>query len=487
MPSIADLADACLLPPFVGLTAPEWVLRRLEGGMRGVTLFGRNIESREQVAALTAQLRAARSDVLIAIDEEGGDVTRLEYHVGSSYPGNYALGVIDDVDLTRAVAASIGADLAMVGINFDLAPVADVNSNPLNPVIGVRSFGSDAALVGRHVAAYVEGLQSHRVIACAKHFPGHGDTTVDSHIGLPHVSAGRAELDEVALLPFRAAIAAGVQSIMTAHIVMSAFGDEPATVSASVLTGLLRKELAYDGLVITDAVDMAAVADAIGTPEAAVRALIAGADAICVGGGETGEEIVTEIRDAIVDAVLDGRLSQERLTEAVGRIERAASWAAPADSDAVSDIGLVAARRAVSVAGADGAVSLSGPAVVVEIRPVANIAVGTVPWGMADALSTRDPATSVVGLSEHDVDVSAILASADGRPIVLVFRDLARYPWALALADAIVLARPDTISVDMGWPGQLPNGAQVVISAHGGGRVNAIAVAELLHPQLVTT
>ncbi|MDQ1682125.1 MAG: beta-N-acetylhexosaminidase, partial [Frankiaceae bacterium] len=173
--------------------------------------------------------------------------------------------------------------------------------------------------------------------------------------------------------------------------------------------------------------------------------------------------------------------------EAVGRIERAASWAAPSDSDAVSDIGLVAARRAVSVAGADGAVTLSGPAVVVEIRPVANIAVGTVPWGMADALSTRDPATSVVGLSEHDVDVSAILASADGRPIVLVFRDLARYPWALALADAIVLARPDTISVDMGWPGQLPNGAQVVISAHGGGRVNAIAVAELLHPQLVTS
>ncbi|MDQ1714565.1 MAG: beta-N-acetylhexosaminidase, partial [Frankiaceae bacterium] len=178
MPSIADLADACLLPPFVGLTAPDWVLRRLEGGMRGVTLFGRNIESRQQVAALTAQLRAARSDVLIAIDEEGGDVTRLEYHVGSSYPGNYALGVIDDLDLTRAVAASIGADLAMVGINFDLAPVADVNSNPLNPVIGVRSFGSDAALVGRHVAAYVEGLQSHGVIACAKHFPGHGDTTV---------------------------------------------------------------------------------------------------------------------------------------------------------------------------------------------------------------------------------------------------------------------------------------------------------------------
>ena len=484
MPSVAALADACLLPPFVGLTAPEWVLRRLEGGMRGVTLFGRNIESRQQVAALTAQLRAARSDVLIAIDEEGGDVTRLEYHVGSSYPGNYALGVIDDAELTRAVGGSIGADLALVGINFNLAPVADINSNPLNPVIGVRSFGSDPALVGRHVAAYVEGLQEHGVIACAKHFPGHGDTTVDSHVGLPTVGADRDELDAVALVPFRAAIAAGVQSIMTAHIVMTAFGDEPATISTEVLTGLLRNELAYDGLVISDAVDMAAVADAIGTPEAAVRALIAGADAICVGGGDTGEEVVTDIRDAIVQAVLDGRLSPERLAEAVARIERAAAWATPTGAAADSDIGLTAARRAVAVSGPD--IRLSGPAVVVEIRPVANIAVGTVPWGMADALTAREAGTTVIALSDSDVDVSSVLATAAGRPIVLVFRDLARYTWARSLADAILAARPDTIAVDMGWPGVLPAGARSIVSAHGGGRVNAIAVAELLLPELVT-
>ncbi|MDQ1700934.1 MAG: beta-N-acetylhexosaminidase [Frankiaceae bacterium] len=488
MESIDALADACLLPPFVGTTAPEWVLRRLAGGMRGVTLFGRNVESRQQLAALTAQLRAARADVLIAIDEEGGDVTRLEYHVGSSYPGNYALGVIDDVDLTRAVAGSIGADLALVGINFDLAPVADVNSNPLNPSIGVRSFGADPALVARHVAAYVEGLQTHGVIACAKHFPGHGDTSVDSHLGLPTVTAGRDELDRVALLPFRAAIAAGVQSIMTAHIVMTAFGDEPATISSAVLTGLLRDELGYDGLVITDAVDMAAVADAYGTPGAAVRALIAGADAICVGGGDTGEEIVTEIRDAIVAAVRDGSLPAERLEEAVRRIDRAAAWAKPTDAVPAGDIGLTAARRAVAVSGA--AVSdqpLSGPALVAEIRPVANIAVGTVPWGMGVVLTARDPGTSVVTLSEDETDVDALLELATGRPVVLVFRDLARHPWAQTLADAVVAARPDAICVDMGWPGALPAGARVVIAAHGGGRVNGLAVAELLLPPLVAS
>jgi beta-N-acetylhexosaminidase len=322
--SLASLADACLLPPFVGTTAPDWVLRRLDGGMRGVTLFGRNVATRQQLRTLTDQLRSARSDVLIAIDEEGGDVTRLEYHVGSSYPGNFALGAIDDPSLTRAVAASIGADLALTGINFDLAPVADVNSNPLNPVIGVRSFGDDPRLVARHVAAYVEGLQSRGVIACAKHFPGHGDTVVDSHVGLPHVGASRRQLDEVALVPFRAAIGAGVRAIMTAHIVVPALDDVPATVSAAILTGLLRDELGYDGLVITDAVDMAGVASTLGMAEATVRALIAGADAICVGGGPTGEEIVTELRDAIVDAVGDGRLPEARLLEAVERIERAA-------------------------------------------------------------------------------------------------------------------------------------------------------------------
>jgi beta-N-acetylhexosaminidase len=485
VPSLASLADACLLPPFVGTAAPDWVLRRLDGGMRGVTLFGRNVATREQVRALTDQLRTARPDVLIAIDEEGGDVTRLEYHVGSSYPGNFALGAIDDTDMTRAVAASIGADLALAGINFDLAPVADVNSNPLNPVIGVRSFGGDARLVARHVAAYVEGLQSRGVIACAKHFPGHGDTVVDSHVGLPRVEATRAQLDEVALVPFRAAIAAGVRAIMTAHIVVPAIDDVPATVSPAILTGLLRDELAYDGMVITDAVDMAGVASTLGMAEAAVRAIMAGADAICVGGGPTAEEIVNELRDAIVDAVLDGRLPESRLLEAVDRIDRAAGWAsARADADR-TDVGMHAARRALSVSGAPAAEIAIGPSpIVVELRPESNIAVGTVPWGMGDALTDRDPSTTVLKLHDDATDVSHVLAAVD-RPVVLVYRDLARFPWARRVAAAILAARPDTVCVDMGWPGVAPAGARTVVAAHGSGRVNALAVADVLVPQRI--
>jgi len=152
--SLERLAAACVLPGFPGPVAPDWVRRRLSEGLGGVVLFAWNVESREQLAALTASLRAENEDVLIAIDEEGGDVTRLEASTGSSYPGNAALGAVDDVELTEQVAAAIGAELAAVGINVDLAPVADVNTNPLNPVIGIRSFGADGDLVARHVAAF---------------------------------------------------------------------------------------------------------------------------------------------------------------------------------------------------------------------------------------------------------------------------------------------------------------------------------------------
>src|SRR5262249_23748097 len=156
----------------------------LERGLGGVVLFARNIAGPEQLAELTAALRAGRHDLLVAVDEEGGDVTRLEADRGSSYPGNCALGAVDDVELTRRIGAALRGDLTGVGIDLDLAPVADVNSNPENSVIGVRSFGADPALVARHVAALVSGLQSAGVAACAKHFPGHGDTALDSHFDL---------------------------------------------------------------------------------------------------------------------------------------------------------------------------------------------------------------------------------------------------------------------------------------------------------------
>jgi len=253
-------AATCLFPSFDGATAPDWALRWLERGLGGVVLFARNIESPDQVSALARSLRAEHCDLLIATDEEGGDVTRLESRTGSSYPGNWALGVVDDTALTEQVAASIAGELAAVGINYDFAPVADVNSNAANPVIGIRSFGSEPALVARQVAAFVTGLQGQGVAACAKHFPGHGDTSQDSHLELPVVAG---DLDE-ALEPFRAAIAAGVRSVMTAHVRVPSLDDEQATLSPRILQELLREELGFAGVAITDALEMRAVSATVG-------------------------------------------------------------------------------------------------------------------------------------------------------------------------------------------------------------------------------
>jgi beta-N-acetylhexosaminidase len=266
-------AAACLFPP----------LGAFVDGIGGVVLFSRDIQSPEQLAKLTASLRAERPDLLIAMDEEGGDVTRLEAAHGSSFPGNLALGVVDDVALTRRVGAAIGGELAAAGVNFDLAPVADVIVDPANPIVGVRSFGSDPALVARHVAAFVEGVQSIGVAACAKHFPGHGESLADSHLELPSVETGREILYERALPPFAAAVEAGVRAMMTAHVRFAALDDGPATLSAKVI-GLLRSELGFDGLVLTDALEMRAIQrDRWARRGRSARALAAGTDALCLG------------------------------------------------------------------------------------------------------------------------------------------------------------------------------------------------------------
>src|SRR5215475_6983587 len=263
---LAGLADAVLQPGFDGTSPPDWIRRRLADGLRSVVLYARNIGHAEQVASLTAALRAERPDVIVAIDEEAGDVTRLEARTGSTRPGNLALGAADDVTLTEAVAHHLGQELAGLGITLDYAPDADVNSNPDNPVIGVRAFGADPQLVARHTVAWVRGLQLAGVASCAKHFPGHGDTAVDSHHDVPVIPADRARLDACELPPFRAAIDAGVQAIMTG------------------------------GLIVTDAIEMQAVARRYGLSGAAVQAIAAGADAICVGGEDAREDVPTMLR-----------------------------------------------------------------------------------------------------------------------------------------------------------------------------------------------
>jgi beta-N-acetylhexosaminidase len=456
-----------LLPGFAGTAPPDWVRRRVAAGLGGVVLFARNLASAAQAGELTAALRAEREGVLIATDEEGGDVTRLDAAVGSPVPGAYALGLVDDVRLTRSVAAALAARVASVGISWTLAPVADVNSASDNPVIGVRSFGADPDLVARHVAAAVAGTQATGVAACAKHFPGHGDTTVDSHVGLPTVGP---DLDG-ALAPFRAAVSAGVASVMTGHLVVPGYGELPATLNPAVVTGVLRGELGFDGVVVSDALEMGAVAGTVGLAEGAVLALLAGVDALCLGGDPAGESVADVARDAVVAAVRSGRLPEERLAEAAGRVAalgaRSPSRAA-ADPGGLEALGLAAARRGLRVV---GEVRLAGPPVLVELDPAPTVAVGRTTWGLAGLL----PGAVEVRVGPDD-PLPAV--PADRAPVVAA-RDAARVGWVGRAVAALLAARPDAVVVEMGLPGPAP-AARGWIATGGASRAAALAAAELL-------
>jgi beta-N-acetylhexosaminidase len=434
-----ELASACIFPSFAGTDPPDWVRRFLAEGGGGIVLFAYNVPSREQLASLCAALRAERPAALLAIDEEGGDVTRLEWDTGSSYPGGAALGVVDDPALTESVAASIASELAAVGVNWNLAPVADVNV-PANPVIGTRAFGSDPELVATHVAAWVRGLQSGGVAACAKHWPGHGSTTQDSHLELPQLVGDL----EAGLAPFRAAIAAGVKSIMTAHIRVH---DLPATIDPALIQGLLRDELGYDGVVMADALEMKAVSETVGVESAAVQALSAGVDALCVG-HDLGEDAVDRIRAALV-----ANVDESRLREASGRIAGLADWARPAAGAADHAGAAAGASRALLV---EGDVALERTPVIVELRPPANIAAGEAEHGLGEAPVVRQ---------------GELVPPAD----VYVVRDAHRHPWMQRAADV-----PGVIVVETGLPVWRPMLARGYVATYGGGRASLAAAEEAL-------
>ncbi|MBT9256420.1 hypothetical protein KMZ32_13395 [Phycicoccus sp. MAQZ13P-2] len=428
---------AVLQPGFVGTDVPPWVRSAHAEGLVSVCLYGDNVWPAGGVAEVCAALRRELPGVLVAADEEGGDVTRLHYPGGSTSVGNAALGRLDDPALTRRVAAGIGAELAALGVGLDLAPVVDVNSSPRNPVIGVRSFGDDPGLVARHAAAWVEGLQGTGIAACAKHFPGHGDTVADSHHDLPRVDAPPEVLRERELVPFRAAVAAGVACVMTSHIVVSALdADRPATFSPTVL-GVLRDELGFEGVVVSDALDMAGASSGTGIPEAAVRALAAGVDLLCLGSA-TGPELFDAVRAAVATAVADGRLPAARLAEAAARVRALAErWAAPAPvggSPGPLPVEAVTPALTLSAEARTFAVD-PAPLAVVQVRGASNLAVGSVAWG---------PAALGVTVAEDEVPAGARVAVV-GRSVD------AGHP-AHAVVDRLRARGHRVVLVECGWP-----------------------------------
>ncbi|PZF79683.1 glycoside hydrolase family 3 protein [Jiangella anatolica] len=480
---LRGLALATLFPGFLGAhDVPPWLAELAADGLGGVVLFGRNVDPARGdagVAALTRRLHELNPDLLVGIDEEGGDVTRLDVATGSTLPGNAALGALDDPAATERVAAEVGARLRAGGIDLNFAPVADVDSNTLNPVIGVRSFGFDPDIVARHVAAWVAGQQAQGVAATAKHFPGHGGTSEDSHLTVPSIDDPLDVIQTRDLPPFRAAVKADVKIVMTAHIRFPALdGDRPATLSRRVVTDVLRDELGYDGLVMTDGMDMHAISRTVGHAEGAVLALLAGVDALCVGGDTVDPGTVEAMAAALVQAVRSGRLPEERLAEAAGRVQALRRWLRDVRPPAVvHGAAADAARRAITV---HGDVTLSAPPLVIELDDDPSMAAGPVPWGVGRHLADRLPGTVVARVTASTADLSAVIAALPSRRLVIGVRGVRRRPWQAEVVSAARVARPDLVVVDHDV-NPLPEvlGSHYVLT-HGAARVTAEAAADLL-------
>jgi beta-N-acetylhexosaminidase len=473
--ALTGLANRVMMAAIPGPVLSDDAAAWLADGLGGVVLFGGNVESPDQLRRLTATITATGDRPLTAVDEEGGDVSRLHHQAGSDSPGNLALGRVDDVVLTEAVAADIGRQLRDAGITVDLAPSVDVNTNAANPVIGTRSFGSDPELVARHAIAYVRGLHSVGMIACAKHFPGHGDTSVDSHFGLPRVDGDL----EPHLVPFRAAMAAGVDCVLTAHIVFGALDDHPATLSRRIVTDLLRAELGFDGLVISDSMTMRAVADTYGLDAAGVRAIRAGVDMLCV-----NSDIPTQLgmRDALVAAVRSGDLSEARLAEAAGRVSRLAATPSPADGTRPSPgVGMEAARRALVVTGAG--LPITEPLFVVELAGPRR-GVDSQAGSLLAALRRLDPEADgeqLRGDAATPQALQAALHAGAGRRLVVVIRDGYHDHHQRQALKQLGTAVPDLLLVGLGMPNdEALAGSGGFLGTCGAARVNLLAAAEAL-------
>ncbi|MFJ2502967.1 glycoside hydrolase family 3 N-terminal domain-containing protein [Microbacterium sp. NPDC087592] len=455
------LANGVLWPGFFGTEAPEWLRAELRDGLAGVVYFGQNVG--EGLPALSAAILDANPDALIGIDEEGGSVTRLESATGSTVPGAAQLGLLDDLVASEKTGAELARRVRAVGANVVLGPVADVNTDPRNPVIGVRAFGDDEALVSRHVVATIDGIQDAAVAACVKHFPGHGDTHMDSHHSLPEITLDLEEFERVHLEPFRAAVDAGVDAVMTAHIVVPAWGEQPATLNPRVL-GKLR-DWGYDGVIITDALDMAAIRETVGLGGGAALALAAGADLLCIGNPtnpgdaalpDQDERDFRAARDGIVAALRDGSLSRERVEEAARRVAALAAKlraAADRDQETADDFDAAEIVRRVLMVTGDTPAAASELAVI-DARRRSTLAVDSAGSYVANALADDglrvrlDVASTP--LAEQDRVLDEVVA-APGTTVLLIDRpdtDAAQR----ALVERAAVRDPAAVVVNVGLP-----------------------------------
>jgi beta-N-acetylhexosaminidase len=434
----AEPADVAANRKLYGADNAAQVIARYHPG--GIIYYGNNVANPHQVAAFSNGIQRAaaatplRIPATIATDQEGGIVARVLPPATQS-PGSMALAAGRRTGDARELARITGRELRAIGINQDYAPDADVNVNPANPVIGVRSFGSDPALVSDMVTAQIGGYRDGGVTATVKHFPGHGDTTTDSHTGVPQIGHTRAEWERLDLPPFRAAIARGVDSIMTAHIVVPSLdpSGDPATLSRPILTGILRDRLHYRGVVVTDALDMQGVRDKYGDENIPVLALRAGADVLLKPPADAqGDGVFPRQLAAVVGAVKSGQLTEKRLDESVYRILelkiRRGLFRDPyADESKVDAVVGTPAHLAAAQRAADRTTTLiKNDAGILPLRPGARNVLVT-GWGVSTTATlgteiARRGATATIrqtGLSPGQAQIDEAVAAAKNQDLVV--------------------------------------------------------------------
>jgi beta-N-acetylhexosaminidase len=482
-PGTAEVWDrdalGVLMAPIEGTTVPDWARGALDAGLASVILFGYNTPDPATARDLAREIHGLSDQALVAIDEEGGDVTRLQAGTGSSLPTAWALGRVDDTSLTGTAGAALGALLHACDMDLALSPVLDVSTDPANPVIGTRSFGADPDLVTRHAKAFASGLRSAGLGTCGKHFPGHGATATDSHTALPRIDLDEETFRRDHLAPW--AIAPWLDAVMTAHILVPALGEGPASISpwsAPLLRDVTHG--GFHGLVVTDALDMAAVAADPGFGEAVVRAFEAGAGLLCLGTSLRRDDLqmVREAHDALTGAVASGRIRRQdlaararRTREVAGGLRMRRRLQGTGDLDGALDtlarIGAQAAARAVGTRSA----ALDGSPVVVADARV-----------RADHASGGRPAHLLEALAEKGIDATAAEYPGDlagDRPVLVVTRLPRTDPAEKERLAQVLDARPDAIVVHMGVPDAAPVHRHLVL-ALGGGVVPMRAAVEAM-------
>jgi len=469
--------------------APLAELRAFAPG--GVIVFARNVGSPAEVRELLGALRELSPlPPLIAVDQEGGRVARFGAELVAELPAAMAVAAAGDPSACERLGRLAGRDLARLGVSVDFAPCADLALHADNAVIGNRSYGSDPERVAPFVIAFARGLESAGVAAALKHFPGHGDTVVDSHRGLPTLRADEARLRARDLVPFAQAIAArAARILMPAHAITPFDPEQPATTSARVLRELVRGELGFAGLIATDCLEMDAIAAGIGTVRGAVAALTAGADLLVI---SRHLELAHEAAHAIVAAIERGELPRSRLEDAASRVAQVrgevAQPAPPIDADA--DEPLAVARRAVTAIRGTPRLADGKPVTVISFEGVPSEGAAT-PRAQAPSLSAalrlRRWQSEVMRVAlEPDADdldlLLAHLPSLGDRNFVIVTRAAHRYPAQAAAVNAILATAPDAIVISAREPYDIAcfPAARTIACIYGDERISLEGCADVL-------